>query len=139
MTGRLETRIEKLEARQPAGTGALYALARYQPPAGGSDWLGDMLSRLKWPSSTFALVMIDANDPATAEPEEVIAPTQYERMSQADRTRFLLAGEHPGRWYLIVTGRGHATPIPMFNGRAALMTEIRASAQQQGGYFGGAF
>lgn len=65
---RWEARLKKLEEAQADGTGVWYGLVRYSPPEGASDWLAPMLADLNWSSTAFAMMVVDANDPADTTP-----------------------------------------------------------------------
>lgn len=131
------TRLKKLEDMRPEGTGVWYGLVRYAPPEGTSDWVMSMLAHLGWSSSTFAMIVVDANDSTNATPAAVIAPTAFDEMSDEDLTRFFAAGRDPGRWFLVVTGRGAPDAMPMHGGSAAFIRDLRDQiGRSQGGYFG---
>lgn len=134
---RWETRLKKLEDMRPEGTGVWYGLVRYAPPEVASDWVTPMLAHLGWSPSTFAMIVVDANDPTDVAPASVIAPTAFDEMSELDRTRYFAAGRDPGRWFLVVTGRGAPDAMPMHNGSAAFIKDLRDQiGRSQGGYFG---
>lgn len=134
---RWETRLRRLEDMRPDGTGVWYGLARYAPPERSSDWAAPMLAHLGWSSSTFAMIVVDANDPADVAPAGLIAPTAYDEMNEQDRTRFFAAGRDPGGWFLVVTGRGAPDAMPMHGGSAAFIRDLRDQiGRSQGGYFG---
>lgn len=134
---RWETRLKKLEDMRPEGTGVWYGLARYAPPEEESNWVAPMLAHLGWSPSTFAMIVVDANDPTDVEPAGVIVPTAYGEMNEQDRTRYFAAGRNPGRWFLVVTGRGMPEAMPMHSGSTAFIKNLRAQiGQSQGGYFG---
>ncbi|WP_298090025.1 hypothetical protein [uncultured Sphingomonas sp.] len=134
---RWEARIKKLEEAQPDGTGVWYGLVRYSPPEGASDWLAPMLADLNWSSAAFAMMVVDANDPADTTPVGVIAPAHYDDMIDSDRMRYFAAGRDPGRWYLAITGRGEPEAMAMHGGRAAFIKDMREQINKpQGGYFG---
>lgn len=134
---RWESRLKKLEDQRPEGTGVWYGLVRYAPPEGSSSWVTPMLAHLGLSPSTFAMLVIDANDPTDAAPTCVIAPTPYDEISEEDRTRYFAAGRDSGRWFLVVTGRGTPEAMPMHNGSAAFIKDLRDQiGRSQGGYFG---
>ena len=134
---RWETRLKKLEDMRPEGTGVSYGLVRYVPPERSSDWVTPMLAHLGWSPSTFAMIVVDANDPTDVTPAGVIAPTAYDEISEQDRTRYFAAGRNPGRWSLVVTGRSAPEAMPMHNGSAAFIKDLRDQiGRSQGGYFG---
>lgn len=134
---RLDVRLSKLEAARPAGQLLSCAVVRYDPGA-ATNWLPGMIERLGWASSLHTLVTIDAATAVGAAPEVIVPPLPIESMTPDQSAVLAQAGNRPGPWWIAVTGRGWSEAIPMRDGEAALLAQLRAERQQAGlGWTGG--
>lgn len=134
---RFDARLSKLETAQPAGQSLTCAVVRYNPGA-ATSWLPGMIKRLGWAPSLHTLLTIDAAAAADAAPEVVVPPQPLESITPRQLAVLAQAGVHPGTWWIAVTGRGWLDAIPMHDGEAALLAQLRAERQQAGlGWVGG--
>ncbi len=126
---RFDARLSKLEASQPAGRPLSCAVVRYNPGA-ATNWLPGMIERLGWAPSLHTLLTIDATAAVDAAPEVIVPPLPIEAMTPDQSSSLARAGAHPGPWWIAVTGRGWPDAIPMHDGEAALVAQLRAERQQ---------
>lgn len=134
---RLDARLSKLEAVQPAGQSLTCAVVRYNPGT-ATSWLPGMIERLGWAPSLHTLVTIDASAALGEAPEAVVPPQPMESMTPGQSAVLAQAGAQPGPWWIAITGRGWSDAIPMHDGEAALLAQLRAERQHAGlGWAGG--
>lgn len=121
---RLETRIERLEAALQGTAEVPNAVVRYNPGA-ATGWLPGMIAQLGWPASQYALVVIDANGEVDAAPEVIVPPVLDSQATAEQAAVLARAGHGAGLWWIAVTARGWADAVPMYEGMAALIADLR--------------
>jgi hypothetical protein len=91
-----------------------------------------MIEQLGWAPSLHTLLTIDAAAAVGAAPEVIVPPLPLESMALAQSAILAQVGARPGPWWIAVTGRGWSDAIPMHDGEAALLAQLRAERQQAG-------
>lgn len=130
MTGRLETRIGRLEAAMPISGGVPSAVVRFNPGPGAAGWLPGMFAKIGWPAAKVALVTIDGSGAVGEEPKVVVPPIGDENLDEEQHAALAQAGRHSGPWSIAIAGRNWTDPVPMPDGQGALLAELKRQDQR---------